>query len=88
MLNMKIEVNTYEIWDLLKEGSTNQKDFIEKLYYEEFKEFIELWKEEYNNYLDLRSCLNGGCLAVEDISEDVEKEYIIYNNGRVCITLY
>ena len=84
---MKIDLNTYEIRKLLKEGPTNQKDFIEKLYYEEFKEFIELWEEEYN-YLDLRGCLNGGCLSVEDTSEDVEEEYIIYNNGRIIISLY
>lgn len=86
---MKLDLSTYEIGKLLKEGSTPQKDFIEKLYYEEFKEFIELWEEEYN-YLDLRSCLNGGCLFVEDTPEDVEdiEEYVIYENGRVAIALY
>ena len=84
---MKLDLSTGEIGDLLKEGSTNQRNFIEKLYYEEFEEFIELWEEEYN-YLDLRDCLNGGCLFVEDTSKDVEEEYIIYNNGRIIISLY
>lgn len=83
---MKIDLNINEIWDLLKQGSTTQKDFVEKLYYEEFKEFIELWEEEYN-HLDLRSCLNGGCLFVEDPNE-TEEDYIIYNNGRIIISLY
>ena len=84
---MKIDLNASEIWDLLKEGSTNQRDFIESFKYTEFEEFIELWEEVYND-LDLRSCLNGGCLFVEDDPEDVEEEYVIYGNGRVIITLY
>ena len=84
---MKIDLSTSELWDLLKEGSTNQKDFIADLEYGEFVEFIELWEEEYN-YCDLRSCLNGGCLFVENTSEDVEEEYMIYNNGRIIISLY
>ena len=81
---MKIEMTTSEIWDLLKEGSTNQRDFIDSFYYTEFEEFMELW-EEFN--LDLRSCLNGGCLFVEDPNE-AEEDYIIYNNGRIIISLY
>lgn len=28
---MKIEMTTSEIWDLLKEGSTNQRNFINSL---------------------------------------------------------
>ena len=40
MLKMKIELNVSEIWDLLKQGSTNQRNFIESLTYNEFKEFI------------------------------------------------
>lgn len=84
---MNIDMSASEIWDLLKQGSTNQKNFIDSLYYNEFEEFIELWEEEYN-CLDLRSCLNGGCLFVEDTPEDVEEEYVIYENERIWITLY
>ena len=83
---MKIDMTASEIWNLLKEGSTNQRDFIESLKYHEFKEFMEVWEEEYN-CLDLRSCLNGGCLFVEDTPEDVEEEYI-YENGRIAIIFY
>lgn len=83
---MKIDMSAGEIWDLLKEGSSNG-NFINSLDYNEFEEFIELWEEEYN-YFDLRSCLNGGCLFVEDTPEDVEEEYVIYENGRIWITLY
>lgn len=83
---MKIDLSTGEIWDILKEGSTNQRDFIDSLKYSEFEEFVILWEEEYN-YFDLRSCLNGGCLFVEDPNE-AEEDYIIYNNGRIIISLY
>lgn len=83
---MKIDLSTGEIWDLLKEGSTNQINFIESLKYSEFEEFIEEWEYLYND-LDLRSCLNGGCLFVEDPNE-AEEDYIIYNNGRIIISLY
>ena len=84
---MKIDLSTGEIWDLLREGSSNQRNFIESLNYNEFEEFIEEWEYLYND-LDLRSCLNGGCLIVKDAPEDVEEEYIIYENGRITITLY
>lgn len=83
---MKMDLNNLEIWNILKEGSTNQKDFVSSLTYNEFKEFIELI-EDYEEF-DLRGYINGGCLFVEDLSEDVEEEYIIYENGRVAITLY
>ena len=83
---MKIDLSTGELWDLLKEGSSNQRNFIESLNYTEFEEFIEEWEYLYND-LDLRSCLNGGCLFVEDIDE-AEEDYIIYNNGRIIISLY
>ena len=84
---MKIDLSTSEIYDLLKEGSTNQRNFIDSLNYTEFEEFIEEWEYLYND-LDLRSCLNGGCLFVEDTPDDIEEEYVIYENDRVAITLY
>ena len=84
---MKIDLSTSEIYDLLKEGSTNQRNFIDSLNYTEFEEFIEEWEYLYND-LDLRSCLNGWCLFVEDTPDDIEEEYVIYENDRVAITLY
>ena len=79
---MNIEMTTSEIWDLLKEGSTNQKDFISSLTYNEFKEFIELI-EDYEEF-DLRGYINGGVLKVED---DPEDDFIIWRNNRVGIVL-
>lgn len=79
---MNIEMTTSEIWDLLKEGSTNQKDFISSLTYSEFKEFIELI-EDYEEF-DLRGYINGGVLKVED---DPEDDFTIWRNNRVGIVL-
>lgn len=81
---MKIDLSVSEIWDLLKEGSTNQKNFIESLNYGEFEEFIESI-EEYDEF-DLRGWLNGGCLTVEENGEI--DEYTIWENSRVSIYLY
>lgn len=79
---MKIDLSISEIWDLLKEGSTNQRDFISSLTYNEFKEFIELI-EDYEEF-DLRGYINGGVLKVED---DPEDDFIIWRNKRIGIVL-
>ena len=79
---MKIDLSTGELWDLLKQGSSNQREFISSLTYNEFKEFIELI-EDYEEF-DLRGYINGGALKVED---DPEDDLIIWRNNRVGITL-
>ena len=83
---MKLDLSTSEIWDLLKEGSSNQRDFINSLYYSEFEEFIEFIDEICDEFygFDLREFLNGGVLRVED---DPEEEYIFWSNNRVSIVL-
>ena len=81
MENMKIEMSISEIWDLLKQGSTNQKNFINSLEYSEFEEFIK-FINEYNDEFDLRGNINGGVLWVED---DPVEEYIIWRNDRITI---
>lgn len=79
---MKIDLSTSELWDLLKEGSTNQRNFIESLNYGEFEKFIESI-EEYDEF-DLRDWLNGGVLSVE---EDPVEDYVIWSNNRISIVL-
>ena len=80
---MKIDLCAGEIWDLLKEGTTNQRNFIDSLYYSEFEEFIEFIDEFYDEF-DLIGYLNGGVLSVED---DPEEDYIFWSNNRVSIVL-
>ena len=82
---MKIEMTTGEIWDLLKEGSTNQRNFINSLRYSEFKEFIEII-EDYEDF-DLRSLINGGVHVSEETCK-INEDHTIYSNGRVTISLY
>ena len=86
---MKIEMTTGEIWDLLKEGSSNQREFINSLRYSEFEDFLEQCEYIFEEY-DLRGLLNGGVIVVETNEENEENEetYIIYRNGRVTIYLY
>ena len=83
---MKIDLSTSEIYDLLKEGSTNQRNFINSLRFSEFKEFIEeheMFLEEY----DLRGLINGGVLVSEE-TDQINEDHCIFSNGRVTISLY
>lgn len=78
---MKIDLNTGELWDLLKEGSTNQRNFIESLKYDEFEEFIDIIELECPE-MDLIGNINGGVLWVED---DPVEDYIVWRNDRIAI---
>ena len=78
---MKIEMSVSEIWDLLKEGSSNQRDFINSLNYSEFEEFIDIIEMECPE-MDLRGNINGGVLWVED---DPVEDYIVWRNDRIAI---
>ena len=82
---MKIDLSTGEIWDLLKQGPSNQRNFINSLRYSEFQEFIEII-EDYDDF-DLRGYLNGGVLVAEETSK-INKDHCIFSNGRVTINLY
>ena len=78
---MKIDLSISEIWDLLREGSSNQRDFVDSLYYNEFEEFINIIEMECPE-MDLRGNINGGVLWVED---DPVEDYIIWRNDRIAI---
>ena len=83
---MKIDLSTGEIWDILKQGTSNQREFTNSLYYSEFEEFIEeheMFLEEY----DLLSLINGGVLIAEETSK-INEDHCIFSNGRVTISLY
>ena len=80
---MKIELSTSEVWDLLKEGSTNQRNFVDSLRYDEFEEFLDILEIEFPE-IDLRGNINGGVLSVE---EDPVEEYVIWENNRKSIVL-
>lgn len=85
VFNMKIELSTSEIYELLKNGTSNQRNFANTLYFTEFNEFFGEHERFFEEY-DLRDILNGGCLAVEEGGEI--DEYTIWENGRVTISFY
>ena len=85
VFNMKIELNTIEIYELLKNGTTNQRYFTNTLTFTEFNQFLGEHERFFEEY-DLRDLLNGGCLAVEEGGEI--DEHTIWENGRVTIYFY
>ena len=78
---MKIDLNAGELWDLLKQGTTNQRNFINSLRFSEFEEFIDILEGEYPE-MDLIGNINGGVLWVED---DPVEDYVIWKNDRITI---
>ena len=85
VFNVKMELSTSEIWDLLKNGTSNQRNFANTLSFNEFNDFLGEHERFFEEY-DLRDLLNGGCLAVEEGGEI--NDYAIWKNGRVTIYLY
>ena len=85
VFNMKMELNTIEIYELLKNGTTNQRYFTNTLTFTEFNQFLGEHERFFEEY-DLRDLLNGGYLAVEEGGEI--DEHTIWENGRVSIYLY
>ena len=78
---MKIDLSTSEIWNILKEGSTNQREFINSLRFSEFEEFIDIIEMECPE-MDLRGDINGGVLWVEN---DPVEDYVVWRNDRITI---
>ena len=85
VFNRKMELSALEIYELLKNGTTNQRYFTNTLTFIEFNEFLEMHERFFEEY-DLRDLLNGGCLTVEENGEI--DEHTIWENGRVSIYLY
>lgn len=85
VFNMKMELSTIEIYELLKNGTSNQRNFANTLSFTEFNKFLGEHERFFEEY-DLRDLLNGGCLAVEEGGE-IDKN-TIWENGRVTIYLY
>ena len=85
IFNMKMELSTLEIYELLKNGTTNQRNFANTLSFAEFNEFLEMHERFFEEY-DVRDLLNGGCLTVEENGEI--DEHTIWENSRVSIYLY
>ena len=69
---MKINLSNYELYDLLENGSTNQRHFINQINkfninVDDLFDEIENIFIEYEIKDDIRSLLNGGVLQLSDI---------------------
>lgn len=86
---MYIELDAYEVEELLKAGSTNQKDFIKNFYTtNEVLNFLEFLEDNYKNGLniDLRGDINGGILRSTRNPENLnEKSIIIFKDNDLII---
>ena len=72
---MQIDLNSYELYDLFKNGSTNQKHFVQciddfNLTIDDTFETIENIFNEYEIKDDIRSLINGGVLYISNETND------------------
>ena len=67
-----VEMTTSELYTLMANGSTEQKNFIEKINYSEFERIIEYMELEYTtDFLsDIRGWINGGVISIVDNETD------------------
>jgi len=77
---MKIDLSTNEIIDLLLDGSTNQKQFMEDIRksgnsYCEVISQLEHIDEDGELNFDLRGDINGGVLRFEKLTEEIIDNY-------------
>ena len=75
-----VDLTNDEVVELLKNGSTNQKNFITDI--EEADnipadviEAIKNFDKEIGSQTDLRSWLNGGVMTFEEITQEIEDNY-------------
>lgn len=85
---MQIELSNMELYDMLKDGSTNQKNFIKdiddnNLDIDDVFDTIEntLIECEY----DIRSLLNGGALYIDDKENENALSIELDNNVYLII---
>lgn len=75
-----IDLSESEVVDILKNGSTNQKNFIKNIVKadnspEDVILKIIAFDEEIGSQTDLRGWLNGGVMTFEPITEEIEANY-------------
>ena len=72
---MQVDLNSYELYDLFKSGSTNQKYFAKciddfNLTIDDTFETIENIFNDYEIKDDIRSLINGGVLYITNETND------------------
>lgn len=86
---IKIELSDSEIFDLLRNGSTNQKQIANDIIkYDVYDEFFNIIEEiAINNSFELRSAINGGVLKIIEY-EPEEIEFIEPENIHLKNNVY
>ena len=91
---MKIDLSTSEVIDLLLDGSTNQKQFMQNIRksgnsYQEVISQLEHIDEAGELNFDLRGDINGGVLRFEKLTEEIIDNYyyVRFINGY-CLVFY
>jgi len=87
---MQIELSNIEIYDMLKNGSTNQKNFIKdiddnNLDIDDVFDTIENTFIECDIKYDIRSLLNGGVLYIDDKENENALSIELDNNVYLII---
>lgn len=87
---MKVDLSNYELYDLLENGSTNQRNFINQI--NRFNINVDDLFDEIENIFieceikdDIRSLLNGGVLHLSDIPSKDFFSHEIKNNVYLII---
>lgn len=75
-----VDLSNFEVVELLKQGSTNQRNFINSILEadnspEDVIEAIKNFDEEIGSQTDLRGWLNGGVMTFEEITEEIQDNY-------------
>ena len=72
IIMVMVEMTTSELYTLMANGTTAQKNFIEKINYSEFERIIEYMELEYTtDFLsDIRGWINGGVISIVDNETD------------------
>lgn len=68
---MKVDLSNWEVYDLLRNGSTNQKHFVNQmnkfnLNVDDLFDEIENIFNEYEIEYDIRSLINGGVMFLDN----------------------
>ena len=87
---MKVDLSNYEIYDLLRNGSTNQKHFVNQinkfnLNVDDLFDEIENIFIEYEIEYDIRDLINGGVLYLNDTASKDFLNFEIKNGVYLII---
>ena len=90
---MKFDLEIYEIYEILRDGTTNQQQFVENIRDEDLETSINFFNEiaeEIGINDCFRGAINGGALTIIDDDEEIDEEpfRVTLSDGRILIFDY